>query len=339
MKVLDFFKSLVVPQRMVKFKYMSILISICIFVLASYLLAVPARPYITKNMDKFVSENNYLYLQSLSEMEVNEETTAVWKEVQSKECRVDENSVLICDNMGTEIVDGEEKPITLYQTELEYVRKNDGMNIHYTIVIDLWNDVEKEILNYYPERHFVYSDEKFPNIDNTEYYLIVFWRDSIYYQAHPTGISTANVVHNNIQLSELSQKAFYINLQETGADGAIDFEMFKEDTFYARDYLLERIMTGHIPNFVGQYSLSTFIFTVIFTLILTLFFWLIFRKSGRLKTFKEYYNIAAISSILPTIVTFILMWIELNMVSYYIFIFSVFYLFVLYKINNSSKIV
>ena len=335
MKILDFFKSLVIPQRMVKFKYMSILISICIFVLASYLLAVPARPYITKNMDEFVEENNYLYLQSLSQMVVNPETTAIWSEVQSKECRVDENSVLICDNMGTEVVDGEEVPVTLYQTELEYVRE-DGMNMHFTIVIDLWKDVEKEILNYYPERSFVYSEEKFPDVDNTEYYLIVFWRDSIYYQAHPTGISTANVIHNDIQLS---QKAFYINLQETGAGGAIDFENFENDTFYARSYLLERIMTGHIPNFVGQYSLSTFIFTVIFTLILTLFFWLIFRKSGRLKKFKEYYNIAAISSILPTIVTFILMWIELNMVSYYIFIFSVFYLFVLYKINNSSKIV
>ena len=332
MQILEFFKSLVMPSKMVKYKFMSILISICIFVLASYLLAVPARPFITKNMDKLVEENNYLYLQSIENIPVNEEMNKVFIELQSKECAVDETGNLVCNNMGTEIVDGKEVPITLYETSLEYVRE-DGMKIHFTFVIDLFN--EKNEPQYYPERKFVYSDEKFPDIDNTEYYLIVFWKDSLYYQAHPTNIKSANVTHGEIILTELSQKAFFINLMDTGS---FSFENFKNDTFYAKAYLLERIMTGHIPNYVGQYSLSTFIFTVIFTLILTMLFWLFFRKSGRLKKFKEYYNIAAISSVVPTILVFILMWIEMNMLSYYIFIFSVFYLFVLYKINNSSKI-
>ena len=60
MKIVNFLKSLVSPVRMVKYKYMSVLISICIFVLGSYLLAVPARPYIVKNMDKLV-EKRALY--------------------------------------------------------------------------------------------------------------------------------------------------------------------------------------------------------------------------------------------------------------------------------------
>lgn len=329
MKIVEFFKSLVSPVKMVKYKYMSVLIAICIFVLESYLLAVPAKPYINKNMDSLIAEDNYLYLQSITEIPVNDETSLVFTELQNKECAVTEDGSLECKNMGTEIVDGEEVPVTLYQTSLEYTNE-EGMIIHFDFVIDLFDSEGNP--QYYPERKFVYSDDAFPDIDTKEYYLIVFWKDSIYYQAHPTNIASANVVHNEATLSTLSQKAFYVNIE------TFDFANFRNDTFYAKDYLVERIKVGHIPNFVGQYSLSTFIFTVIFTLVITLLFWLMFRKTGRLKKFKEYYNIAAISSILPSLLVFGLMWIHVNMCSYYIFVFSVFYLFVLYKINNSSKI-
>lgn len=329
MKIVNFLQSLVSPVKMIKYKYMSILIAICLFVLESYLLAVPARPYINKNMDSLIANDNYLYLQSITEMPVEEEINKVFIDLQNKECAVDENGSLVCNNMGTETIDGKEVPITLYKTSLEYTNDK-GMIIHFDFVIDLFD--ENGNVQYYPEREFVYSNDKFPDIDEKEYYLIVFWKDSIYYQAHPTNIASANVIHNDVTLSTLSQKAFYINIE------TFDFNNFKNDVFYAKDYLIERIKVGHIPNFVGQYSLSTFIFTVIFTLVVSLLFWLMFRKTGRLKSFKEYYNIAAISSILPSILVFALMWIHVNMCSYYIFVFSVFYLFVLYKINNSSKI-
>lgn len=329
MKFVDFLKTFVSPIRMVKYKYMSILISICIFVLGSYLLAIPARPYIVKNMDKLVENDNYLYLQSLTEMPVNDLTNAIFTELTNKQCAADETGALVCKNMGTELVDGKEVPVTLYKTSLEYTN-NDGMIIHFDFVIDLFG--EDNYPQYYPEREYVYSNEKFPDIDKKEYYLIVFWKDSIYYQAHPMNIASANVTHNDVKLSTLSQKAFFANIK------TFDFAEFKNDTHYAKEYLVERIKVGHIPNFVGQYSLSTFIFCVIFTLVIALLFWLMFRKTGRLKSFKEYYNIAAITSILPTILVFGLMWIHINMVSYYIFVFSVYYLFVLYKINNSSKI-
>lgn len=329
MKIVNFLKSLVSPVRMVKYKYMSVLISICIFVLGSYLLAVPARPYIVKNMDKLVENDNYLYLQSLTKMPVNDENNLVFKELEDKQCAADETGTLVCKNMGTETVDGVDVEKTLYKTSLEYTN-NDGMIIHFDFVIDLFDEDNNP--QYYPEREFVYSNEKFPDVDKKEYYLIVFWKDSIYYQAHPFNIASANVVHDDVKISTLSQKAFFGNIK------SFDFSEFKNDTFHAKNYLVERIKVGHIPNFVGQYSLSTFIFCVIFTLVISLLFWLMFRKTGRLKSFKEYYNIAAIVSILPTLLVFGLMWIHINMVSYYIFVFSIYYLFVLYKINNSSRI-
>ena len=257
MQILEFLKSLVFPSKMVKYKFMSILISICIFVLASYLLAVPARPFITKNMDKFVEESNYLYLQSIDNMPVNEEMNKVFIDLQNKECAVDETGNLVCNNMGTEIVDGKEVPVTLYQTEAEYVNEA-GMKIHFTFVIDLFN--EKNEPQYYPERKFVYSDEKFPDIENTEYYLIVFWKDSLYYQAHPTNIKSANVTHEDIILTELSQKAFFINLMDTGS---FSFENFKNDTFYAKAYLLERIMTTSTGSVFSLIILTIGIFMII----------------------------------------------------------------------------
>ena len=115
MKIVNFLKSLVSPVRMVKYKYMSVLISICIFVLGSYLLAVPARPYIVKNMDKLVENDNYLYLQSLTKMPVNDENNLVFKELQDKQCAADETGTLVCKNMGTETVDGVEVEKTLYK--------------------------------------------------------------------------------------------------------------------------------------------------------------------------------------------------------------------------------
>ncbi len=189
---------------MVKYKYMSVLISICIFVLGSYLLVVPARPYIVKNMDKLVENDNYLYLQSLTKMPVNDENNLVFlKNYKTNNVQADETGTLVCKNMGTETVDGVEVEKTLYKTSLEYTNK-DGMIIHFDFVIDLFDEDNNP--QYYPEREFVYSNEKFPDVDKKEYYLIVFWKDSIYYQAHPFNIASANVVHDDVKISTLSQK-------------------------------------------------------------------------------------------------------------------------------------
>ena len=48
MKVLEFIQSLIVPTHMVKRKKMNILISILIFVLATYLMSVPISIYLKK---------------------------------------------------------------------------------------------------------------------------------------------------------------------------------------------------------------------------------------------------------------------------------------------------
>lgn len=70
-------------------------------------------------------------------------------------------------------------------------------------------------------------------------------------------------------------------------------------------------------------------------LIFIFMFWLVFKRTGRLKYFKEYYNIAAISSIAPLLLTFVAAWFLPDVIEWYIFIFAVYYIYVLYRINNA----
>ena len=77
-----------------------------------------------------------------------------------------------------------------------------------------------------------------------------------------------------------------------------------------------------------------------FTLIVALLFSLLFRKNGRLKKFKEYYNIASIANFVPLIITFIFTWFNPAWFgTVYLTVFTIYYLFVLYRINNSSELV
>lgn len=318
MVVLNFLKSLVIPSKMAKYRHMSILIAICIFILASYILTIPVKPYMKRSLGKMVTENNYLYLQSIENMVVNNDTTNVFKELQSKECYA-ENETLVCNNM-----DG-----TLYETTLEY-QKEYGNNVYIKFVIDLFDSEGKA--QFYPERSFTYSVEDYPNIDYDDYFLVIFRKERIYYQAFPTGIDSANVKRGDTKVKSLYLSSYYDSNKE------FNFANFQNDAYFGKTYLLNSLIVGHIPQLVTEYSLTTFFFCVVFTLIVAFMFWLFFKKNGRLKKFKEYYNVASIASVVPTILLFGLMWINVTFIGYYIFGFSVFYLFVLYRINNAREI-
>ena len=319
MAVLNFIKSLFVPKRMVKFRYMSILISICIFIIASYIIAIPVKPFLNKNFGKMVNENNYYYLKGITEIPVEGEDE-IFINLQSKECFANVNNQLECNNMDS----------NLYETELNYVN-SDGRSVNIRFVIDLFDENGNAL--YLPERKFTYSDNEFPNIDYVDYFLIIFRKDRIYYQAYPTGVDTANAKRNNEALKSLAISAYYDNLK------GFSFTNFQNDSYFAKDYIYSCLVKEQIRVANTQYSMVAFFYTVVFTLVVVLLFWLLFKKNGRLKKFKEYYNIAAITSIAPTILLFILMWFNSGFITYYIFAFSVYYLFVLYRINNSREIV
>ncbi len=330
MVVVNFLKSLVMPTRMAKYRYISILVSVCIFILSSYLLAIPAKHYITNNIDEMVSEQNYLSLQAIAQIPYEPAVNAVIEEIQSKECHADmdenKNFLLTCDQLPLD-----EQNKAFYETDLVYINdENITINIHF--VIDLFDTTTGES-SYKPTEKFIYSEEAFPNIDTTEYYLIIIWPGALYYQAHPQGISQKNITHGETLISESYANASF-------SDIGFDTANFNHSGSNAGAYLVQQIKTGYIPSYTSSYSLLTFFFCVIFPLFLVFLFWLFFRKTGRLKSFKEYYNIAALSSILPTLVTFVAIWFAPGIISnLYLFGFSAYYLIVLYRINNSANFV
>jgi len=328
MVIINFLKSLVMPSRMAKYRYISILISVCIFILSSYLLAIPAKYYITNNIDEMVSEHNYLSLQAISKIRYEPAINDVISEIQSKECHADVNEdklfILTCDNLELD-----EQKKALYETDLVYVNDQDiTINIHF--VIDIFDTATDEA-SYKPAEKFIYSEEAFPNIQTNEYYLIILWPGALYYQAHPQGIGDANITHGETLLKENYSNASF-------KDIGFSTTHFNHSGADAGAYLTQQIKAGYIPSYTSSYSLLTFFFCVIFPLLLVFLFWIFFRKTGRLKAFKEYYNIAALSSIIPTIVTFIAIWFAPGIISnLYLFGFSAYYLIVLYRINNSAN--
>ena len=319
MAVLDFLKSLVLPRKMARFRGMYVIISICIFILASYLLTIPVKPYLRHYYDKMISENNYQYLQGIKDIPINEDTSLVFKELQSLECKANENDQLECANLEG----------TLYETNLTYTNSEER-KVNIKFVIDLFDSEGKS--QYIPDRKFVYSDEAYPNIDNEDYFLIIFRKDCIYYRAFPIGIDSAKVERNGATVRSQEFTSYYDYIDN------FNFINFQNDTYFAAAYLINSLKSGHIPLLATTYSMSFFFYTVVFTLIISFLFWLFFRKNGKLKRFKEYYNIASITSIIPTLLVFGVMWINLAYSGLYIFLFSVFYLFVLYRINNAREI-
>jgi maltodextrin utilization protein YvdJ len=84
-----------------------------------------------------------------------------------------------------------------------------------------------------------------------------------------------------------------------------------------------------------QYTLQAVLMVVFYPVLVALILWLFFRKNGFLKTFKEYYNIAALASVIPTLVTFGVLWFFPSLITIYGLVLSVFYIFILYRINLS----
>ena len=81
-KFLDFLKSLVIPIKMARYKYMSVLISVLIFVAASVITVVPVNYNYEHNNYSWIENRNVLGLQYLTKVPVSDN-------------EVDENNVVI----------------------------------------------------------------------------------------------------------------------------------------------------------------------------------------------------------------------------------------------------
>lgn len=316
-KVISYFN----PKRLIKYKDINIIISICIFVIASFILGGPVGRNKIAIENKILEDYNY---QVLKQIPRTSDALNIINQIIDKECKVNDRKVLECSSFN-----GEYYNVLSFQTE-------DGItkNIHF--VIDIFDIstvyIGKVDPNYEPRERFVIEEIGYQ--ENTEDYLIRFASDSLYFQAHPFGINSKGIRHNGVLLKTEVNQIYYQSLLP---DFAIDSENIEPENFGA--YLLDQLIVGNQNKIKLKAYTQTFLIGVLFTLITIIILWIFFRKNGFIKKFYEYYNIAAITSIPISVIFFIMLWFIPSIINVYIFVFSLIYVLVLYNINTSEEIV
>lgn len=324
MKKLNLIKSFIHPEKMLRYRSMNVIISICIFVISSFLLGIPV------GLNKIAVEkdlkDNYNF-QVLSEIPNSNEINNVIFELVSKECHVIEGRELVCDSTNEE----------LYLNMISFTTK-EGITKRIYFVIDLFDiqtvyvgDVD---INFEPKD--VFTLEHYPHEENTEDYLVRFSSDSLYFQAHPYGTNSLNINHNGRLLRTDVLQIYYQNVLP---EFEISLETTNNNGPKLGEYLLEQLSIGYQNTLRLKAYTLVFLVGVCFTLITIIILWFFFRKSGKLRYFTEFYNIAAVTSLPVSLLYFILLWFIPGLINSYIFVFSGFYLLVLYIINTKEELV
>lgn len=453
MKVIDFIKAIFMPRHMRRFRYMSVLFSICIFVLSMYAIVFPAQVFYNNNTDDLIKENDLYYLQSIAnmpskgediltfvnqikekkfssidgvgscanlgvkEITVDDTITGVFERVDSfwyfngnstgvvftddgLKLGLKDNKVVVSnievpfegvlesdsfeqisisvDNRSLLLINGEvaktlenglEKSILinknnpsvkivdnyLYVDEIKtnlYVDSGKKVFVEFipNLQVTYYEDTfvytdDKGVNNYikfvidleitdYNAISYVYKDNEtlYPDIQNGSYFFIALTKNFLYYQAHPVGIEELKINRTDVENNYLQHG----KLATYYANAPVNTEDFTSETF--NTYIVGKIEDGYKVLAVQSFNITAFIYIIVYTAIITLLFFLLFKKTGRLKTLKEYYNIAAISSITPSLICFILVFFDpIIFGSVYLFVFAIYYLFVLYRINSSPE--
>lgn len=316
------------PGHFIKFKSMNLIVAICVFVIFSFLLGMPIGQKKINSVRDIYEKYNYNVLKEIPD---REDVNAVVSDLIGLECRVEDGVELVCANLETEA------GYALLERKIEF--QVGEITKRVTFVIDLFpiHDVYLEFpgakINYDPKEKFTVSRDEFRHEQNVENYLVVFWSDALYFQAHPFGTNKLNVRHGGNLLRIDTMKIFYKNnipdFELSGEANGSDFGKF----------LLEQFIIGNANTLKLRAYTLAFLVGVFFTLIIVLVIWIFFRRTGKLKTVKEYYNIAAVTSIPVFIVFFILLWFLPQAINVFIFIFALAYLLVIYSINTSKELV
>jgi hypothetical protein len=323
MKVLEFLKSLVLPRKMASLKNMSALIALFILVLSTYLLSIPFGYTLEKQTKGFKENYHFLPLQEIDVDQANlASNVAELQEILDLECEVNSEGLLECAGL-TET--------SLKKYDITYVKEGITKKIH--IFFDWYGEGDKPAINFdSKERDLTFSNanEEYKYVENEEQYFLVFSKHSVIYQAHQAEMGSEELkkTHNNVELTVVYLPLDYKSFLP-------DFSLKLSDPLTFGNYVITQMLDAYSQYARSTAFIQTFLISIGFPLLMVLLFWLFFRKSGRLNRFKEYFNIAALSSIVPVLLTFGLAWVFPILLNWYIFVFSLFYLFVLFRINNA----
>jgi|SRR5690554_110521 len=319
-KILDFLKTLFIPRLMKRYRYMSVLISVIIFMASVYLLNLPVSYQISKGATELRESYNYQVLLDLeNSFEANPDNEVALQDIGALECSVD-RGFLNCPKIKKISETEDSVEYEVFERDLEYV--NDGITKKIKFIVDL------NVIN--PEFNDVIDDlEDVPYEENTEYYKVMLTSDGILFQAHQYGINDEEIEHNGTKLIFENRYYTYVGFMPE-----FNLNLDKSSSRNIGNRLVDYLINSDIR----QYTSSAFIYLLLTIFILPLIFvlilWLFFRRTGKLTRYKEYYNIAAICTIAPVLITFLVTWVWMQAFNYYMYVFALFYLFALYKINS-----
>ena len=318
-KIKYFLKSLVIPRHMARYRHMSVLISLIIFVLSISFIDVPLSYNTDNTKGEILESYNFLVFKEVDEsLDNNPDNDAVLKALSELECVVKEGE-LACKDDPKDVIFDEEIVIEVA-----------GITKRINIIVNLEEKYSNPSAFDLNDVIVTLEDQEY--VANEEFYKITFFKGSVVYQAHQKGINgegTDEIRHNTNLLAPQIRHYTYANYMPELNLKAPGDTNYKNISLH----LADKIADGDIIAAKGYNFIFLILNLVIFPLFIVFIFWLFFRKSGRLTTFKEYYNIAAISSILPVIVIFIASWFIAIAMNAYLLMFPLFYVFVVYKIN------
>lgn len=317
--MIHFLKSLILPTRMNRYRHMSIFIAIFIFLFGSFIIIIPESTIIDRNRYELMESEDVYSLTALIDIPNTEGAELLT--LKEYGCRLDENKLFTCTNESA-IPQGEPLIIS-YNTTKELAdgtTKNITKNIYF--VIDFY-DFENNAERYFDvEKDF----DELVVAENHENYLVVFYRNAILYKIPPVLDDNGTPMGQNGIVVETKNITF-------------TFEDFGATASTAGYYTASKLMDGFIPIIKNQLSFNALIYGVFYSLLIVFMVWLISKRNGRLKTFREYYNIAGISSIAPLVLVFALAWFIPGVSQFYSFAFALFYLFIIFRLNNMPEIV
>ncbi len=351
---MEFLKSLIFPLKMRKFRNMSIFIAIFIYFITVYILMFPYNTVTNNNVDKYINEDMYSTL-GISEMVLEQDSFNILKDrgysVSERRLKTtsDEEVVEIINH--TYINNGKNlkftfifDPYNIREEAIISVRDiyfeafnieeptenelNKGLIISKIVSALSYNDPEFDFTNAFDELHNKSMDElmeidksnnlfklyNVDNLDDTGDYLVVFYPDYFILNYDQELIGTYYGEKVNFDVSETTSTDF-------------------------GNYLSVFMMTNFVKVMQQRQTFTVLLATFVLPFILILIIWLFYRKNSQMKQYKEYYNLAAITSIIPTILVFGITWFWTDAVILHSALNLVFFMYVTYKINSFKEIV
>ena len=331
------------PSGMKSFKYMTILASILIFLFEACVLFFPVNKMLNKKPEKYIASNEYTKFFYNIDGTINDGISASGYKIEDGIMKSSD------ENEGIKVYSYSYEDKTVYyifdvnyyvakkieEIKLKYKETyptEDNLKIEYSAIL-IFSEMQKgtsmeSAIDKYQQYNIekindelnslTYADTyKLPEVDA---YVMLFEAKKFYIE-----VPEANTVFNDsMSYSDAKLNGFDINNCENLNEFSSKF--------------VKEIGAIYAKNAGIVYLGNCLIYALVFPMLLALIVWLGLKKRSDLKRFKEYYNILAISSIVPCLIAFILGWF-LSSTSglVYLSIMAIYGLIVLYRASTPFR--